>query len=292
MGVIASCDEVDDPYEHLDDFITDTGDVRFNDTVMNDANLSSRVILIEDFTGHKCPNCPAATDLGKQLVNDNPGQVFVVAVHNSGNFSEPDDKFPADFETEAGENLRVEFQIASFPAGLIDRQEWNNSFRVGMGQWENNVNTKLQDPDYMELNFRVNSTNIYNTDSRILRVVPNVTALDNQSGEIYFVAYILENGIVSPQEDSRFPNETPIKDYVHNHLLRASFPLDDIGAKIFENPSSGDQYMTEFQSMDELRFELKPEWVDQNCEVAYVIYNRTSKEVLHFEVMPLMNSGG
>jgi len=291
MLTLVSCDEIDDPYEHLDEFISDTGDIRFNDTTFNDTTISNRVVLIEDFTGHKCPNCPAATDLAEQLKADNPGKVEVVAIHNSGNFSEPDDKFPADYRTDAGRNLREEFKIAGFPAGLINRQEWNNAFRVGLAQWENNVNTKLQDATYMELNFSVKSMNIYNTDTRVLRVIPNITSLIDEDGEIFFTVYILENNIVSPQEDSRDPN-SPIIDYTHKHLLRSSFPVDEIGVKIFENPRNGNSYSTSLNSTDELRFELDSGWIPENCEVSYLIYNRTTKEVLHYEAMPLLSAGG
>ncbi|MEO9258461.1 MAG: hypothetical protein ABI207_08765, partial [Crocinitomicaceae bacterium] len=32
-----------------------------------------RNVLIEDFTGHKCPNCPIAATIAEQIETDNPG---------------------------------------------------------------------------------------------------------------------------------------------------------------------------------------------------------------------------
>ena len=44
---------------------------------------SGRVILIEEFTGAKCPNCPAGTQALEAILDKYPDNVVVVGVHSN-----------------------------------------------------------------------------------------------------------------------------------------------------------------------------------------------------------------
>lgn len=286
---IVSCDEIEDPYADRDDIIYETGDPLYNDTVYNDTSQTTRRILIEDFTGHKCPNCPAAAESATQLMTDNPNDVVAVAIHNSGAFSEVDlPDYPADFETETGEKLRNHFQIGSFPNGLINRTEWNGSYIVGHQLWENQINTLTQDPSYMAQRFRVKLMNIYNSDTRILRVIPDIEVVQNQTGNFYFVIYITESHIVSGQIDNRLsPSYVP--DYENNHVLRTGFPQDGDGRLIFTNPNIGEQYIVAEDSEDEYRLVIDESWNAENLEVICFIVNDDTEEIMQVEEMHLLS---
>src|SRR5688500_18814574 len=65
--VFAGCDKVLIPQQ------PQNTSVAVNDTF--------RKILIEDFTGHFCQNCPAAAEMVDSLSNAYPGQVIGVGVH-------------------------------------------------------------------------------------------------------------------------------------------------------------------------------------------------------------------
>lgn len=284
----ASCDEIEDPYEHIDEVISETGDPQFNDTVFNDTTLTTRGILIEDFTGHTCPNCPIAQDESKSILNANPGVVWAIAIH-AGNFAEPQEPdFPADFRTTAGEDLRVKFKVGSFPNGVINRTEWNGSITQGYQLWSNIVNTQVADAAYMAPIFKVKSVNIYNTDSRIIRVIPKISTVRDVTGEVYFAIYVAENNIVSPQIDNRLLAPSKDKEYVHNHLLRAGFPAEGGGRKIFTDPVVGDIYEV-LSEDEEFRFAIDEAWNAENCELLFVILNQDTDEILHVEAMPLSN---
>ena len=62
-----------------------------------------RKILIEDFTGHKCQNCPDAAAEIHNIQNTFPNQVVAIAIH-AGYFSEPNPPqapyLTTDFRTE------------------------------------------------------------------------------------------------------------------------------------------------------------------------------------------------
>ena len=62
-------------------------------------------VLLEDFTGHTCTNCPPAATIAKNLEDANPGRVFIASIHasigNSFQAVEPPE-FTNDFTTESG----------------------------------------------------------------------------------------------------------------------------------------------------------------------------------------------
>ena len=222
-------------------------------------------------------------------MEDNPDDVVAVSVHNSSSFSEVDaPKYPADFETETGEKLRVHFQIGSYPNGLINRTEWNGSFIVGHQLWENQVNTLLQDADYMSPSFSVKLLNIYNTESRVLRVIPEVEALEDLTGNYYFVIYITESHIISGQIDNRL-NDSYVEDYEHNHVLRTGYPQDGDGRLIFTDPSAGDIYYVAEESEDEYRLTIDESWDAENCDVICFVVNDDTEEIMQIEEVHLLS---
>ena len=238
------CEEVDDPYSHIDEVIDDFGDPAFNDTNWNDTNFTGRVIMLEDFTGHTCHNCPRGTDIGEDLMELHPDNLIVTAIHNSDGFSKPElPKYPANFETETGENIRLNFGLNFFPIAMINRHDFNgnNSRGVSVELWTDYVNQLLDDPQYMDPSLDIDYMLIYNTENRLLRIFPKVSVNKAISGDVYLNVFIAENGIVSPQKDSRY-NPEYIEDYVHNHMLRAGFEQNEVGVPIFSSPQAGEVY--------------------------------------------------
>ena len=85
-------------------------------------------VLIEDYTGHTCPNCPeAAREL--QAIHDIYGdQIIGMAIHVSKSFARPyhisqAPQFQYDFRTQWGDAWDDFFGIslAGLPRGMINR---------------------------------------------------------------------------------------------------------------------------------------------------------------------------
>ena len=76
-----------------------------------------RNVLIEDFTGRMCVNCPDAHLIVNNIVEQNPGRVWSVNIH-SGYFSPT--TYP-NMNTSIGETLLNGFSIQAFPMGHVNR---------------------------------------------------------------------------------------------------------------------------------------------------------------------------
>lgn len=290
MGLF-SCNIVDNPYEEGG---AGPGDEQYNDTVYNDTTINIRRILLEEFTGHKCPNCPEGADIAKQIMTDHPEEFLSVAIHNSGSFSKPDTSdpshpYPSNFETPMGEALRISYQFSSFPGGMLNRSELNGSVKVPYQQWPNVVSSLIADQNYMAPRFKMHLENIYNSkpNDKSLRVRYKVEALQNIQGNIAIVAYITESHIIAPQTDNRLSNSY-VPDYEHNHVLRTAFPNSGDGKTLFTNPAIGDiaQVISE---NDEISVAIPENWVPDNLEVIVFLYNSDSGEIIHVESAHLTN---
>ena len=114
LSTLFSCDKISYPTK----IVTELDTTLYTDGIWavypqpkfeGNAN-TTRNILLEDYTGHKCPNCPNAASAASALENDNPGRVFVASIHTGpggdGAFqdisidcSDPENDFCYDFRT-------------------------------------------------------------------------------------------------------------------------------------------------------------------------------------------------
>ncbi len=80
-----ACDKVEAPYK-------EEKEIKVN-----------RKVLLEDFTGHKCVNCPNAHDIAHDLQELYGEDNLIVIATHAGFFSTPSSgDFAYDFRTEAG----------------------------------------------------------------------------------------------------------------------------------------------------------------------------------------------
>ena len=83
---------------------------------------ASRNVLIEDFTGQRCVNCPNATDEIANLIGQY-GEATVIAVGiHSGPFSKSVRGVPYALWTEDGDAYFDYWKVESQPKGVIDRR--------------------------------------------------------------------------------------------------------------------------------------------------------------------------
>lgn len=287
---IASCNVVDEPYGPNGG--VDPGDEQFNDTVYSDSTVNRRRIMLEEFTGHKCPNCPEGADIAEDIYTTYPDDFLSVAIHNSGAFSKPDlsdptHLYPSEFETQTGENLRIKYQFSSFPSGMLNRSEINGSVKVPYQTWEAEVIALINNAAYMVPRFKLQLENIYNSKAgeRSIRVRYKATCLQNITGTVAIASYVLESKIIAPQTDKRL-SDSYVPDYEHNHVLRVGFPNDGSGKTLFTNPTPG-EIAEVISPSDEISVGINDDWIPENMNVVVFLFEPVSGEILHVEEVHL-----
>ncbi len=217
LVVLTSCDVVDAPYEKKPDVPVDTA-LKDTSTVIVRTGGQQNVLL-EDYTGHTCVNCPAAADVAKNIYNYYPGRVALVAVH-AGPFAKPEPPdYAADHRTEVGEALDALFRISRVgnPNGLVNRTRYNTRFVLGVTNWEPATAALLTQQPKIDLAL----SHTYHAAKRTIIATVETTYLQPGENDYSVCVWITEDSIVGDQADNR-RNPSHVKDYVFEHMLRAS----------------------------------------------------------------------
>lgn len=257
--VFQSCDKVTEPYTEIQPAGGDT---------------NKRMVLIEDYTGHKCVNCPAAGILARDLEEIYAGQVLVMAVHATW-FATPDQtgEFTADYTTQAGNTWSSHYQIESAPYGLINRRFYSGSHTyLNPKYWGNAVEDFVELPKVAIMSMN----NTYDEATRTLVTKIDTRFLEKISGNVNLTVCILEDSIVSPQKNND-PLVGPvpvIENYVYMDMLRGN--VSNIWGDALSN--SPDVNTTASKTYS---FHMNESWVAEHCTVIAYISDATTNEIFH-----------
>jgi len=257
--VLGSCDKIErgDYLIARDTAIDTTAAI---DTVLRHA------ILLEEFTGVKCNNCPAANVKAKELQSIYGYKRLILLGIHAGNLARTDDKHPKAFNTPEGTELFNFFNLFGVPVGFVNRIDYPNAGIIkSEGAWGATISQEiLREP---VASISINEEN-FNSGTSTLTVsgVVGTVGLFNIA-DVKICLFLAENGIISPQT---MPDKTVDNDYVHNHVFRGSF-TGTYGKSI--DLSSGSNTFNE-------SIVLPQDAVKENCEIIAFIYNGDTYEIL------------
>ena len=263
---MGSCDKLKEPYI-IESIVaqSDTIPLVESDTANFDGKI---VVLLEDYTGVKCNNCPEAGALALQLQEQNEGHLVVLGVHpnNPGNTSlqSPLGGFP-DFRTDDGKAWNDNFNITAYPNGLVNR----TGGVLGSAQWTSAVNDIIGDDAPVRLIVKTD----YNNSNRELKVSIHSKFLQSvASSDVRLTTCLMEDNIVGKQVTPNGINE----EYVHRHVFRGTADGQTWGRVLSsaESIAEGSNFITN------MKFTLSEDYnADEFYIVAFISDNNT-KEVL------------
>ena len=181
-----------------------------------DAVEAQRVILLEDFTGQKCNNCPDAHKIIAQLQQQYPGSIVAVSIHAGGMaFNKSQTRFDRNqvcLGTDEGQVYNDAYGIDAWPSGVIDRR----SGVLGRYEWAEYIDEELERPAGVNIDL---AAAIDGNDIKIDLTLAPKADIDGRLN-----VWVLENDIVARQIDETGKYD---REYVHNHVFRAPVtPVD------------------------------------------------------------------
>ncbi len=227
-----------------------------------------RQVLVEEFTGVKCVNCPDGSEALKALIDQYGDQVVAVSLH-AGFFSEPYSQSLYDFRTPAGDAL-LNFLGSPFgyPAAIIDRKTFGGNPRLHMGQglWPGAIAEQLEAPPKVKIHLELDFEEV----SRELEVRATLFFENDIEGEVRISAMITEDKVKDYQE-------TPSglqADYEHNHILRRAL-TNPTGNILNEPTTAGSVFCKSFSTT------ISSDWKAADCKlILFVHRDSEQKEVL------------
>ncbi len=250
--LFSACDKVDNiypPYQQstaLDfSLFPGSGEQDYIDNYWPTFTANSntdRNIMIEDFTGHRCNNCPNAAVVAEDLKVNHPGRVFVSSVHTSpqgmSSFQEVDVTYTNDFTCPEGFEIGMRFAWNSTvyngsgffgnPYGSVSRNSQNTGFPVqGHTTWDATTTTLLAAND---LKVNIQAATNYFTATNGLFLHTEIEILDPAlTNDLYTVVQIMEDTLVGPQ---KMQDNSTNYTYKHHDIMRGCIDGRAFGQKL------------------------------------------------------------
>ena len=170
----------------------------------------NRNVLIEEFTGRKCVNCPDGHKIVNSLVFSNPGRIWSVNIH-TGSYSPTN--YP-NLNTSIGNTYMNAFSVSGYPAGVVNR----TTKAVGREYWESYTKQQLQQVAECNVAGQV----LVNMETRVATVNVEVYYTSTSaSAKNYLTVMMLQDSIIGPQTGGNTnPAQVINNQYVHMHVLR------------------------------------------------------------------------
>ena len=284
--ILYSCDVIEGDY--------------MNSGTTNPVDTTSvmKKVLIEDFTGHRCPNCPSAAAELEALENAYGDRVIGIAIHPHSNFSIPNplssSQYTYDFRTVDGDNIDDMFDMTSvgLPVGMINRIGFNTNHQLSKEEWGEKVQEELEKDPIFRINI---NSNVSNGIGNITLEVESLTNLNSSYNIVLCSLKItLYNG-----KNIDMDNE----EYNHKHVLRKILNTT-FGESIGDSFNSGDTWdknytvnISELENQNE-NYSLNTSfmgngnctgWIEEDMEVIAYIYNNSNYEIVQAEKISLIN---
>ncbi len=230
-----------------------------------------KVVVIEEFSGVQCVNCPQGARTVEEILAANPGRVISTVMH-AGGFADPFSNSQEDFAIDETEDLNTFFTVAGYPAAVIDRTIFDGqdqeAIAANLTSWEVFTEERLELTTPVNLSVTIE----YNDETRRLKSSVEAVYTEMVEEEHKLSVFLVENGIIDLQDDIDFGL---IEDYEHNHVVRDMLTASR-GIVLYEGTKEAG--LTVFK---EFAIELKDNWKPEKCEiVAFIHKSLESKEIV------------
>lgn len=238
-----------------------------------------RTLLIEQFTGQGCGNCPAGATNIKEGIAGIENRVIWTAHHAGYN--------PDDFTISNSESLAKTFGVKGAPSMILNRETTTFAYQAqGGGTVDQTLlvhvpsgfaNAATTFKAELEKEGEATVHILTKIDGTKLTVAVYGAVKEQQ--DIRITAYIQENKLIGEQSD--YATNQIIKNYEHNHVPR-----------VFMSATLGDAVTPEGKLYQKTyTVELDSKWNIDNCEVVAFVTKKTGyKPVLNAASSPVQSA--
>jgi hypothetical protein len=250
-------------------------------------------VLIEDFTGHKCINCPDAAIKIHDIAHLNADRVFIAAIHSGPRGSmdfqvTSSPNYTTDFTNPNGTEISFEApaseeDFSSNPSVAFNRKNidgyiFQTPFTINT--WGSTVNSLLANPLKVNLQAATN----YFPETRGVFLHTEVDLIQSFTEDLYQVVYLIEDSLIAPQKvpaSWSLPNNEDLN-YVHKDIHRGCIDGLAMGRKLVDAMKvdknglaiQGDKYYLNYS------YKLPSQFNPDNMHLLIYVYRKDTKEIL------------
>lgn len=239
---LASCTGFDDPADRLTE-------------IPADQVKPVRNVLLIEFTGQNCVNCPTAHEQIEGYQEMFGSRFISVSFHGDGT-QMGIISGPMALGTETGFEYNKYFGIESWPSAVVD---WNSgNLGSNYGKWLSDLVSGMIKPTDLEI-----SAKAAVADS-LITVEARMRSDKAQDPSSCIQIWLSEDSIVKMQ---LMPNGRPDINYVHNNVFRAS-AFTEIKGEPVSIPANAEQEVSRSIKVD-------PAWVPANMHAIVFVYTES-----------------
>lgn len=266
--LIYSCDKINGPF-------VENNNVDTTNSIVPDFpkdTIHKRIILLEEFTGHMCGNCPEAVQTSEDLKNIYKDQLVEYSAH-VGWFASIDiyPNYTYDYRSKVAADISDYFgnDAAGLPNGMINRKDFGGGLILQHTNWGSDIQQIINVPPDIDINI----INEYDKTDRKLSTHIQSIILNDIHGTCNLAVYITEDSIVSYQKDY---NSTPsdIPNFVHRHVLR-----DAINGTWGTTLKSGVIH-ADTSIIKSYNYQVNTKWDINQCSIVAFVYKYDTKEII------------
>ncbi|HEY0029593.1 MAG TPA: Omp28-related outer membrane protein [Bacteroidia bacterium] len=289
--LFSSCDYVDNPYPETNANLGDTASCPSPSFPIVTSHVKK--ILIEDFTGHTCGNCPRAAEELHEIDSIYPGKIVGLALHVGSTFASPapgyagspSSAFLADYRTTAGDDYDAVFGASDFglPQGMFNRKEFDAVAQTHLKfypNWKTYAASIIAEPSVVDLQIAID----FDPTTRKVCCAVRDSFLTSFNDTLKMVVLLTQDSIVDWQDNVGVITST----YVHRHMLRdAITPSGAWGESLVTGaitPST--THIKKFAYTIPAAYKSIPCDINQ-CHIIAFIYKVGTREILQVEEVKL-----
>ncbi len=230
-------------------------------------HFTNKVVLLEDFTGHKCVNCPVAAEEIARLEEWCEGHLIAVSIHAGSYANTAGSAWKTDFRTVAGEAYNDFFKPDGYPAAMVDRFSLNGKVtNNNVPTWSSQVIDRLSGESPVEIKLDA----AWQAGMSKIALHVSVDFFRTVQDELALQLWIIEDNIVDAQ---LMPDNTINASYIHRHVLRDAINGiwgDSLGADSAEESSIEREYA----------YQPAVAWKKNDLQIVAFVYDRKSYAIL------------
>lgn len=204
-------------------------------------------VLVEEFTGQFCPNCPLGHEALKNIKALYGNNAVIVSIHSGDMaFDDPD----YGLKTPDGDAYASQYGIDYYPSAIVNKM---GEVMTDRSKWQGAVFSAAR----KSLSAGI-TISAHLTDGNTLEVESTLTSKAGNLDAKYQL-WVTEDSITSLQLDG----EEYIAEYVHNHVYRAS--LNGVGGESVSISESGTTLSHSIRT--------DARWTQKHLNIVAFIYN-------------------
>ena len=246
-----------------------------------EVNKSEKVVLLEDYTGMQCVNCPDAAAIIDNIHHTFGDNFIAVGLHpTSGPYQKPmpgKDGVMVNLTSDDADAYYKKYSVKAFPTAMIDRSTFDGSKLLdNKDKWAAYVNQQMTAST--PVNLSMEST--YDATTRTVTLATDIEFSEAVGETLYLQLWVIENGIIGPQVTAKGLDYQ----YVHNHVLRSAI-----------NGTWGQSLGASFNANQRLEtitttYTLNEAWKASNCEIVGFVYRASDDVILQAHLVDIIAS--